>query len=387
MREAKATFKRSPDGTLVSMEAIDRLLSLPDVYDVSPEAHDLFLEAMRDTVSWHCERSEAYRNLCALRGFDPADWSDLAKVPHIFVNAFKAHELLSVPRADVVLNLTSSGTTGQKSQIFFDQVSLDRALGMVERVFDAIGFVNRDEEVNYLLFAYDPLEAKNVGTAYTDDNLTTYTKRRAMYHALQWSHETGKFEFKLEAAYAKLREYAADGYPTRILGFPAFLNRMVEHHKRIGAPDFDLGPRSFVHTGGGWKASEHEAIDKAEFRAKVCKAFGIPEANIRDGYGLVEHAVPYIECEAHRFHVSTFARALALDVVTLEPLPDGEAGFLELLTPYIRSMPAHALLTSDMAAVHGGCECGRQAKWVELKGRAGVKKNKGCAITAVESIR
>lgn len=373
------------------MLAIDRLLSLPDVYDASPEADEIFLEAMRDTVRWHHERSEAYRNLCALRGFDPESWSDVAEVPHVFVNAFKAHELLSVPRDEVVLNLTSSGTTGQKSQIFFDRVSLDRALGMVERVFDAIGFVNREEEVNYLLFAYDPEEAKNVGTAYTEDNLTTYTKRRKMFHALRWSPETRSFELKLEEAYRKLREYADEhasgGYPTRILGFPAFLNRMVDHHNRIAAPDFDLGPRSFVHTGGGWKASEHEAIDKAEFRAKVSKAFGIPEANMRDGYGLVEHAVPYIECEAHRFHVCTFARALARDVVTLDPLPDGEFGFLELITPYIRSMPAHALLTSDLAAVHGDCECGRKAKWVELRGRAGVKKNKGCAITAVETIR
>ncbi|MBM3267814.1 MAG: acyl-protein synthase [Candidatus Sericytochromatia bacterium] len=368
------------------MSAIDRLLALEDVYDASPAAEGLFLEAMRDVVAWHCERNEAYRNLCALRGFDPGAWDDLAFIPHVFVNAFKAHELLSVPREEVALNLTSSGTSGQKSQIFFDRVSLDRALGMVERVFAAQGMVDRSEEVNYLLFAYDPEEAKNVGTAYTDENLTTFTGRRAVFHALRWSARTGKFEFDLEGAYRKLREYAADGYPTRILGFPAFLNRMVDHHCAMSAPDFDLGPRSFVHTGGGWKASEHEAIDKAEFRAKVGAAFGVPDRNIRDGYGLVEHSVPYIECEEHRFHVPVFARAYSRDVVSLEVLPEGETGFLHLLTPYIRSMPAHSLLTSDLAIVRRGCPCGRQTAWIELRGRAGVKKNKGCAITALEAL-
>ncbi|MBU6428582.1 MAG: acyl-protein synthase, partial [Cyanobacteria bacterium REEB65] len=147
-----------------------------------------------------------------------------------------------------------------------------------------------------------------------------------------------------------------------------------------------LHPRSFVHTGGGWKKSEHEAIDKAQLRAMVQQAFGIPEANIRDGYGLVEHSVPYIECEQHRLHVSAFARAIVRDVETLAPLPAGAVGFLELLTPYIRSMPAHSLLTADLAAIGRQCPCGRQAPWIDLKGRAGIKKNKGCAIAAAETL-
>lgn len=367
------------------MPAIDDLLEL-DVYDASPRAQALFLEAMRDTVRWHQDCNTAYAGLCELQGFK-AEWERLDEVPFVFVNAFKAHELLSVPQEEVVLNLTSSGTTGQKSQIFFDQLSLDRALGMVERVFDALGMVAHDEAVNYLLFAYDPLEAKNVGTAYTDDNLMNFTKKRAVYHALRWNHARKEFEFRVEDAYAKLLEFSADGHPTRILGFPAFLNRMVRYHHEIGAGDLDLGPRSFVHTGGGWKASQNEAIDKDEFRALVSAAFGIPESNIRDGYGLVEHSVPYIECDAHHFHMPTFSRAIVRDVETLAPLGEGETGFLELMSPYIRSMPAHALLTSDLASMHADCLCGRATPWIALQGRAGVKKNKGCAIAASELLK
>lgn len=366
--------------------AIDRLLALDDAYDVSPGAEALFVEAMREAVSWHVERSEVYRGLCRLEGFDPGTWTSLARIPAVFVNAFKEHSLLSVPEADVALTLTSSGTGGQKSRIVFDRVSLDRALGMVERVFDALGLVDKSQEVNYLLFAYDPQEARNLGTAYTDDNLTTFTRKRSVYHALRWDADRREFTFRLEQAYDKLLEFAEDGHPVRILGFPAFLHKMVRHHQARGADPLALHPASLVHTGGGWKKSEHEAIDKGQFRQEVQEAFGVAERNIRDGYGLVEHSVPYVECENHRFHVSAFARAIARDVRTLEPLADGEVGFLELLTPYIRSMPAHALLTSDLAAVSRGCPCGRDAAWIDLRGRAGVKKNKGCAIAAAEAL-
>lgn len=368
------------------MSAIDRLLALSNPFDASPQAEDVFIAAMREAVDWHFDNSEAYRNLCQLQAFDCATWVDILAIPHVYVNAFKARELLSIPKSEVVLNLSSSGTTGQKSQIFFDRISLDRALRMVEAVFDAMGFVDRGQEVNYLLFAYDPAEAAKVGTAFTDDNLTTYTKRRAVHYALRWSPETSKFEFGLEEAYAVLQGYAKEEFPTRILGFPAFLDRLVDYHHRRTKSPLRLAPGSLVHTGGGWKSSEHEAIDKTVFRNKVSLALGVDQKHIRDGYGLVEHSVPYIECEEHRFHVPVYSRAVARDVVTLAPLESGAVGFLELLTPYIRSMPAHALLTSDLAATHVGCACGRMTRWIEFMGRAGVKKNKGCAITALEAL-
>ncbi len=371
---------------MLERSATDRLLALVDAFDVSPAAEALFGEAIRDAARWHHEHSAVYRGLCELAGFDPAASASLAEIPWVFVNAFKFHELLSVAPEDVALTLTSSGTGGQKSRIFFDRISLERALAMVARVFDSMGLVNREEEVNYLLFAYDPQEARNVGTAYTDDNLTSFTRKRSVYHALRWDADRGEFTFRVEEAYERLLAFAAEGYPVRIFGFPAFLHKLVRFHRGLGAEPLALGRRSFVHTGGGWKKSEHEAIDKAQLRAEVEEAFGIPVANIRDGYGLVEHSVPYIECEHHRFHVSAYARAIVRDVRTLAPLPDGEVGFLELLTPYIRSMPAHALLTSDLAELGHGCPCGREAAWIAIMGRAGTQKNKGCAIAAVESL-
>ncbi|MBU6428313.1 MAG: acyl-protein synthase, partial [Cyanobacteria bacterium REEB65] len=178
--------------------AVDRLLALEDVYEASGRAEMLFGAAMREAVNWHYEQSDVYRGLCQLAGFDPANWRDLAEIPTVFVNAFKQHELLSIPRDQVALTLTSSGTSGQRSQICFDRLSLDRALGMVERIFAALGMVDKSEAVNYLLFAYDPNEAKNVGTAFTDSNLTHLTAQRAVYHALRWDAAKGDFVFRVD---------------------------------------------------------------------------------------------------------------------------------------------------------------------------------------------
>src|SRR4029079_13163454 len=111
---------------------------------------------------------------------------------------------------------------------------------------------------------------------------------------LRWNAEKGDFEFRPAECYARLREYAAEGLPVRLLGFPAFLHRLVRYHETSGEPPLQLGDDSYVLTGGAWKTSEPEAIDKPQFIAEVARVLGIPGANLRDGYGLVEHGIAYI---------------------------------------------------------------------------------------------
>ncbi|MBC7544302.1 MAG: acyl-protein synthetase [Candidatus Sericytochromatia bacterium] len=369
--------------------ALDRLMSWADPFD-HPATDGVFLAAMQESLAWHDAHNPVYHTLCEMADFPPErlqTFDQVSQVPWIFVNVFKHHELLSVPREAVALHLTSSGTSGQKSQIFFDQGSMDRGLDMVRRCFDAFGLVNEAEEVNYLLFAYDPEEAKHVGTAATDDFITGFAKKHRTYHALRWNARTAAFEFDLERTYAMLLDFAAEGYPVRILGFPAFLHRLLAHHREQGGQPLSLGLRSFVLTGGGWKTAEDEQIDKPAFIAEVSTLLGIPPGNLRDGFGMVEHGVPYIECEAHRFHVPVYARAYTRDVATLALLPLGAEGFLHLVTPYLYSMPAISLLTSDMAVIGADCPCGRPTTTVELRGRAGTRKNKGCAIAASQLLK
>jgi phenylacetate-coenzyme A ligase PaaK-like adenylate-forming protein len=372
--------------TAQASPALERLMEAPNVYDLTPEKDARFLEAMRAAIAHHRAASPFYAALCAHAGFTELPGLDaLHTVPHVFVNVLKRHELLSVPRAEVALHLTSSGTAGQKSQVFFDEGSKARGLYMIDRCFDDYGMYDRETPANYLLFAHEPAHAGTRGTAYTDHYLTKFAPLREGYFALRWSEAKQDWEFRVEEANAQLEAFAESGAPLRVLGFPAFLHRLIQF--RAGRPPLAFGPRSYVLTGGGWKTSEQEAIPKEAFIAEVSAALGIPPENFRDGYGLVEHGVPYLECRHHRFHVPHFARALARHPGTLAPLREGEAGFLNLVTPYMLSMPSVSLLTSDLAAVRHGCPCGSNTATIELQGRLGTRKNKGCAITAAELLK
>lgn len=371
--------------------ALSELWTSPEPYQLDAHKEATFLAAMREAVAHHLVASPYFAAAAKRQGFTLEalqSLQDLHRVPHAFVNVLKRHELLSIPREDVALHLTSSGTTGQKSQIFFDADSRDRALATVDACFGAMGLVNRDQLVNHLIFAHDPAQAGQRGTTYTDHYLTGLAKSAEIWYALRWDEATQDWAFRPEEANAKLEAFHASGLPLRVIGFPAFLLRVVQWRREQGLPPLAFpAATSFVLTGGGWKKDEATAIPKDEFRAEIAAGLGIPEANQRDGYGLVEHGLPYLECEAHRFHVPHFARAIARDPATLAPLPRGTPGFLNLITPYLLSMPAISLLTSDLAAVHEGCSCGRNTATLELMGRLGTRKNKGCAITATQLLK
>jgi MFS family permease len=68
---------------------------------------------------------------------------------------------------------------------------------------------------------------------------------------------------------------------------------------------------------------------------------------------------------------------------TLKPIEQG-AGFLSFVSPYMTSMPAHAVTMGDLASVNQGCPCGNPRPYFRLLGRAGTTQNKSCAIAAAE---
>ena len=63
-------------------------------------------------------------------------------------------------------------------------------------------------------------------------------------------------------------------------------------------------------------------------------AFGVPEHRIRDGYGMAEHSAPYFECKKHQLHVPVFNHLIIRDPETMDVLPPGEVGILELISPF-----------------------------------------------------
>lgn len=354
----------------------DRLCRLDNPYETRPE---LFDAALEEAYAHHFEHCQPYRRFCEQQGYRPGDPLDSA--PWVYVDVFKRHELLSIPRDQVVLHVTSSGTSGQKSQNFFDQTSLDRLQAMLRGVFNEFGLVRPEQQVNYLIFSYNPAEAPDLGTAFTSTNWTRFTAAGEIVYALR-KDSSGEFSFDVKGALAALERFGKDSRPARIIGFPSFLYRLLQDASPVSLPE-----DSFVLTGGGWKSYADQEVSKEKFLAEVSARLGIPAQRVRDNYGMVEHGAPYVQCEHHSFHVPAFCRAVIREVETLEPLPLGEVGFLHLLTPYHLGIPNHSLLTSDLASLTAGCACGREAPVLNLAGRGGIKKHEGCAIAAAQILR
>ena len=141
--------------------------------------------------------------------------------------------------------------------------------------------------------------------------------------------------------------------------------------------------------GGGWKGFADKQLGPQEFRAYIHERLGLPDTCCRESYGAVEHGIAYIDCSNPHFHVPIYSRVIIRDPVTLEPLPYGEPGFINVISPMNTSVPVVSLLMGDMGILHKGseCGCGVGTDWFEIIGRAGTSKNKSCAIAAAELLR
>lgn len=334
----------------------------------------LFLDSLNEAILVHQKGNEFFRFLLEKEDFKTlTDLENLENLPFIMVNLFKFHEIISSPKEDIVLTLGSSGTSGQRSQIFLDQCSLDRVKKLAYNVHRDLG-ITSEKKYNYLCFTYDPAVASDVGTAFTDELLTGFTDKAEVYYTFQFDGR--EFKYDEEKTLEKLKEFEASPFSTRILGFPAFLYELIIKNNL----KLKLGEDSWVQTGGGWKQKEDQKIEKSAFRELVSKSLGIPISNIRDLFGMVEHGVPYVDDELGRLRIPNYARVLIRDPKNLKCLKTGEVGLVQFISTYLTSFPSISLLTTDWGRVLED----ERGFYLELVGRAGTTKNKGCALKALE---
>ena len=362
-----------------------------DPYDHTPSMSQDFVCAMKEVLYHHVARSPLYAKLVERSGFDLDSFSsmeDIEKIPFVPAWVFKKYEILSMAKEDVYLHLTSSGTSGQKSQIFFDRPTIESAQRMVDYIFKYYQWITPHYPCNYLLYTYAPEGSGQLGTAYTDNFLCKYAPVQNIFYALR---NVGKEEHKFDlfGALDTLLKYEAEKIPVRIFGFPAFLYFTLEHMKKINHRPLKLNPESLVFLGGGWKGHQDRAIAKKALYALAGEMLGIPDSRLRDGFGSVEHCVPYIECQNHNFHVPTWSRVIIRDVKTLKNIAMDRPGYINFISPYITSMPAHSVLMGDLGILRSksGCSCGLDTHWFEVVGRAGVSKNKSCAMAASDLLK
>ena len=364
--------------------ALERVIEAP-AFKFGPKATDLFCAAMREAFTFQARHSGFLRNYLKLEGFNPASIKtekNISEMPFVFVAALKERDLTTLPESKIVLELKSSGTTGQRSRIQLDKGSLMRVRRMAWKVFEGLGLTDLEHEHDYICFTYDPAVAKDLGTAWTDKLLSGFTKQGRIFYTFRWSAEKNDFYFDIEGAVEMLKNCEETQKLTRLIGFPAFALKLTDEFRKRYGRNVKLNPGSSVITGGGWKTLADEAMDKKVYRKILADDLGIPVENVRDLFGMVEHGVPYVDCKLGNFHVPNYGRVIARHPGTLEPLGYDQPGLLQFITPYLTSYPSLSVLSSDFGLLRRKCACGLPGPLLEIKGRAGVTKLKGCAISA-----
>jgi len=357
-----------------------KLIETCSPHETGKKADKHFIMAMNESFDFHYYNNDIFR-----KNADTFDISHLKKIkdleeyPYIFVNFFKSHRLSSVTDDLIKISLSSSGTGGHKSYHPLDEESLERIKKIVFYSFEEAGLISNKPH-NYLCFTYDPNVAKDVGTAFSDKLLTNLTPISNEYYALKFNNKNKEFEFDEKECLKILYKYEKSGLPLRILGFPAYIWKVLSSTNKT----FNFPKESAIITGGGWKLHTGEEVEKSKFKQMIAYKLGISPDNIRDTYGMVEHGIPYLDCKYNNFHIPVYSRILIRDPLSLKVMKEGETGIMQLFTPYMHSFPAISLLSTDKAYLKTNCPCGRKTPYFVLMGRGGVKKHKGCAINAAE---
>ncbi|MDD3333970.1 MAG: LPXTG cell wall anchor domain-containing protein [Eubacteriales bacterium] len=236
-----------------------RLLNWENPYDQIGSSA-CFLSAMRQTLSQHVTHNEFFSRLMDQHQLAPEaieTEEDLKRIPLIPANFFKTYESLSVPMDKIVEHVTSSGTSGQKSQMFFDQDSWDFGQGMIRSLFRFNGFLS-EVPTNYLLYTYEPTPGSLLGTAKTDEGLLQYAPIHDVFYALRYNGVD--HDFDVYGAIETLKRYEHEGKPVRIFGFPSFLYFTLCQMKALGQKPIRLNPQSMTMFGGGWKGYAQKQV-------------------------------------------------------------------------------------------------------------------------------
>ena len=360
------------------------LFTSGDIYN-HPATDDIFVKAMKANVAYHMEHCPEYGGILSKLAFDVNALNsigDLHRIPPLPTSYLKNNTLLSKPYNKLLMKTSSSGTGGKKTLSGFDVGSGLCGLCMVFRVFRYHKLLS-PRRTNYIILGYQPDKSMQTATAKALRWSTLLAPAKKVEYALKITG--GEYRSNMDDLVEALRAYGRQNNPVRIVGFPAFLKMLLDELDERNVR-LDLHSHSKIILGGGWKAFFADEISKTELFGMARRTLGIRRENFKDHFSAAEHPINYVSCENYHFHIPAFSRVIIRDVRTLEPVPDGTPGLLNLVTPLLSSMPYGSILTDDIAVLRKGgeCGCGIESPYFELLGRVGLASVRTCAQTASE---
>jgi phenylacetate-coenzyme A ligase PaaK-like adenylate-forming protein len=361
-----------------------KLFMSKDIYNLQ-STDSIFIGAMKANVAFHAQNCLEYRAVLENLGFDMNTLhsiDDLSKIPPLPTSYLKNNSMLSKPYNKLLIKTTSSGTGGKKTLSGFDVSSGLCGLFMVLKVFRFHKLLSL-RRANYIILGYQPDKSNQTAMAKALKAITLFAPAKKVEYALIFKN--GEYQINTEGLINAITEFGKQKRPVRIIGFPAYFKMFLDelNEKNI---KLDLHKDSKILLGGGWKALFADEISKDELFRLANETLGIRRQNFKDHFSTAEHPINYVSCVNNHFHIPTFSRVIIRDVRTLEPVPFGTPGLLNLITPLLSSVPYGSIMTDDIAVMKNGeeCGCGISTPYFELIGRVGLASIKTCTQAASE---
>jgi hypothetical protein len=360
---------------MTASPSLDALLAAAPYALPQADKRAILTERARELTRWHYERCEAYRNLLdrIFGGRRALQFERLEDAPYLPVSLFKTRELRSVAPGEVVKTLTSSGTTGQAvSRIYLDAATAQLQTRTLVKIMQHFLGVERRPMVflDHAAVVRDrtSFSARGAGI------LGLLPFGRQPFYALR---EDMSLDLDgLEAYLASTRGQRPVLFGFTFMVWQYFVEALERLDRRLS-----LAGAILLHSGG-WKKLEALQVSPAEFRRRVQAVTGLE--SVVNYYGMVEQVGSvYLENPRYHLQASNYSDVIIRDTNTLEPLPAGRAGLIQVISALPTSYPGHSLLTEDLGVVEGCDDAapGMHGQYFRILGRLPRAELRGCSDT------
>jgi len=363
------------------IDPLDALLAVPPYGLAAGDKRTRLLAALNDAYRHHFQACAAYRRYCERRGCG-ADrtFADITELPYLPVQAFKENAALlrSVPEGQITARLNSSATSGVPSSVDIDRITARRQVRALAAV---IGEVLGPKRRPFLVLDVDPRSAGPQGLGARSAAVRGFLNLAREARYFMAADPGGLLALREREFVEALERACAAGEPVAVFGFTFVLYAHAVLPLFKAGRRFQLPPGSHVIHIGGWKKLVDQQVSRSAFNATMESVFGVPPERVVDFYGFTEQmGVTYPDGPGGAKFAPAFADVIVRDPSTFRPVPDGQDGLLEFVTPLPFSYPGIAVLTDDVGVITGRDSTvdGWNGTRFQILGRAKKAEVRGC---------
>ena len=283
-----------------------------DIYDTEG-SDELFWNAIRENRDFHLRHNPAYRKLSQRFSHD----HEPLPIPAAF---FKVHPLRTMKPASLPFHVTSSGTSGRKTDLCFTFSDMARGARLTYAMVRRHKILSARPSI-CLIMSFEPGPGPRTMVSRTQAITSFFAPPVRRIYAL--TLKDGRYRLNISQLIHALVLAERLKLPVRILGFPSytyfFLEGLRKRKLRFLLPD-----DSMLLLGGGWKGFENMKPEKGRLIQLTEEVLGISPQQYREFFGAAEHPSLYCGCGNMHFHVPVYSRILIRDVHSLKPLPYGK---------------------------------------------------------------